>query len=145
MNDSTPVNPPAWFWIVAALLLVWNLLGVMAYINQVTMSAEKLVAMPESEQLLYQNMPLWATAAFALAVWGGILGCLLLLLRKKWATPIFIVSLSGIVVQMYHSLFIIKSTEVYGPGSLIMPIMVLLIAIFLVWMSSSSTTKNWLT
>lgn len=144
MTDSKPVKPPVWFWIVAAVLLVWNLLGVIAYIIHVTMSAEALAALPEAEQLLYQNMPVWATTAFALAVWGSTLGCLLLLLRKKWATPVLIISLVAIVVQMYHSLFVSNSMEVYGPGSAVMSIMVVLVAIFLVWMSRSSTDKGWL-
>ena len=29
---STPIKPPTWFWIVGGLALLWNLMGVMAYI-----------------------------------------------------------------------------------------------------------------
>ena len=144
MNTTTNVKPPMWFWIAAGLSLVWNLMGVMAYIAQVTMTEEALNALPEAERLLYEATPAWANGAFAFAVWGGALGCILLLIRKSIATPVLIVSLLGVVVQMYHSFFVIDSMAVYGPGDTIMPIMVVLWSIFLVWFSRSSTAKGWI-
>ena len=43
--------------------------------------------------------PSWAVAATAIAVWFGAAGCVGLLLRKRWATPLFITSLAALVVQ----------------------------------------------
>ena len=144
MSESTKVSPPVWFWIVAAICLVWNLLGVMAYISQVTMSPEDLAALPEAERLFYESRPAWATAAFAIAVWGGALGSLTLLLRKSFAFHLLLASLIGILVQMFHSFFISNSFEVFGPGRAIMPIMVIVIGIALVWFTRSSKTKGWI-
>lgn len=141
---TSPIKPPTWFWIVSVIALIWNLMGVMAYVAQMTMSPEALQALPENERAFYVGVPGWATTAFALAVWGGTLGCMLLLLRRKLATSILIISLAGIVVQMYHSFFISNSIEVYGPGGMIMPIMVLLIGIFLIWFSRMATAKDWM-
>lgn len=88
---TTPsAKPSAAFWIISVLALLWNLLGVMAYIMQVTMTPEALQALPAEQQALYTNVPAWATAAFAVAVWGSTLGCILLLLRKKLSTLFFI-------------------------------------------------------
>lgn len=141
---STSTKPATWFWIVSAIALVWNLMGVMAYVTQMTMTPEALQALPENERALYNTLPMWATAAFTLAVWGGTLGCMLLLLRRKLATLVLIASLIGIVIQMYHSLFISNSIEVYGPGGMIMPIMIIVIAIFLVWLSRKATANGWM-
>ena len=77
MSEKKIYKTPTWFMVVAVLLLVWNLLGVMAYIMQVTMSPETLAALPDAQRQLYENTPAWATAAFAIAVSGGALGCLL--------------------------------------------------------------------
>ena len=137
-------NPPVWFWIVAAVALVWNLLGVSAFVMQVSMSPEAIAALPEAEQALYENFPIWALIAFAAAVFGGAVGCILLLMRNKLAQSILIISLVGIVVQMIYNVFISGAMDVYGPGSIIMPIMVLVIAVFLVWLSRSATSKGWL-
>jgi hypothetical protein len=124
---------------------MWNLMGVMMYIMQVTMSPETLQALPEAEQQLYTNIPMWATAAFAIAVWGSTLGCILLLLRRKLANPVFTIAYFAILVQMVHSLFISKSIEVYGPGQAAsMPIMIILIGGFLIWYSRRATAMGWL-
>ncbi len=141
---STSNKPPTWFWIVGVIALIWNLMGVFAYIAQVTMSPETLQALPENERVLYESTPAWATGAFAIAVWSGALGCILLLLRRKWATTILIISLIGISVQMYHAFFIGNSIEVFGPGGLVMPVMIIAIAFFLVSFSRKATANGWL-
>lgn len=143
MVNSTN-KPNTGFWIIGIAALIWNLMGVMAYIGQAYMTDEMLEALPEDQQVLLENVPIWATAAFAFAVFGGTLGSLLLLLRKKAAIRIFILSLFGILIQMLYDLFISDSMEVYGPGSIIMPIMVIIIGFFLIWYSKNSTEKKWL-
>ena len=135
---------PVWFWIVAGLALVWNLMGVFAFAAQMTMSAEAIAALPEAEQNLYANYPAWAAVAFAFAVIGGALGCLLLLMRKKFATPVLGLSLAGILVQMIHSFVIANSMAVYGPGAVIMPIMVVVIGAALFWWSTRLKNKGWI-
>ena len=142
-EESIGALPKSFYWI-AGVALIWNLLGVGAYLSQVTMSPDALNALPEAERALYENVPAWATAAFAIAVFGGAVGCLLLLLKKALATPVLIASLLGVVVQMYHAFFVANSIEVYGPGGMIMPIMVIVIAIFLVWYSMSAKKRGWI-
>lgn len=137
-------KPVTWFWVVSGVALVWNLMGVMAYLAQVTMSPEALQALPENERTLRESLPAWSTGAFAIAVWGGTLGSVLLLLRRKLATPILILSFVGILVQMYHSLFMSNSIEVYGPGGMAMPIMVVVIGAILVWFSRKSMANGWI-
>lgn len=124
-------KPPSWFWAVAALLLIWNLLGVMAYIAQATMTPEALQAMSAAERALQLATPAWVTAAFAFAVFGGAAGCLLLLLRSRWALPALVLSLIGVVAQMIYVFFVSNSIEVYGPGGMVMPIMVIVLSICL--------------
>lgn len=141
---KTSDKPKTWFWIVSALALVWNLMGVMAYISQVTMTPEAIQALPEDQRALYDSVPSWATGAFAIAVWGGALACILLLLRRKLATVVFILSMAAILVQMYHSFFVSNSFEVFGPGGLIMPIMIVVIAAALIWFSRKTTANGWL-
>jgi hypothetical protein len=141
---TTTTKPATWFWVVSGIALVWNLMGVMAYIMQVAMSPEALQALPENERTLMLSVPAWATGAFAIAVWGSTLGSILLLVRKKIATPVLILSFAGILAQMYYNLFMSKSMEVYGPGGLAMPIMVLVFGVFLIWFSRKSTANGWI-
>ena len=143
MSKESITTVPKWFMIVAVVLLVWNLLGVMAYIMQVMMSPETLAALPQEQRQLYENTPAWATAAFAVAVNFGALGCVLLLLRKNLAGLFLQLSLAGVLVQMFHSFFISKSFEVFGPGGLVMPVMVIVIAIYLVLLAAKAKTNRW--
>ena len=144
MSENTLSPTPKWFSIVAILALVWNLFGVVAYIGRVTMGPEAFAALPEDQQAYLESTPAWATAAFAFAVWGGAIGALLLALKKAWAYPVLIVSLIGVLVQMVHSFFIANSMEVYGPGGVAMPIMVLAVGFYLVWLARSAKSKGWI-
>jgi len=144
MNQTNQQSVPAWFRIVGILAFVWNLMGVAAYLAQVRMTEADFAALPEAQRLLYETTPAWATAAFATAVFAGALGCLLLILRKSLAAPVLIVSLLAVLVQMFHAFFMSKSFEVFGPGSTIMPLMVIVIAVALVWLANKGKKYNWL-
>lgn len=136
-------TPSKWFWIVTTLLLVWNMIGVMAYVQEAMLSAGALQAMPAAERDLLQSRPAWATAAFAIAVFGGAAGCLLLLLRSRLALPVLVLSFVGVVVQMTHAFLIADSFAVYGPGGAIMPALVLAISIFLIWYARRARKRGW--
>jgi len=140
--NSTTNKPTTAFWVIGVIALVWNVMGVMAYLAQAYMTEDVLATLPEAEQALYQNIPAWATAAFAIAVFGGSLGCLLLLMKKKLAKTVFSISLLGILVQMYYNLFQSNAMEVYGPGGMVMPILVLVIGAFLIWYSQDLTKRG---
>lgn len=137
----TATSPPKWFWIVSILALIWNLLGVLAYIGQV-MAPEQLE--PAVREMI-ENRPTWATAAFATAVWGSALGCILLLARKSLAIYIFILSFIGIVVQMIYNYAVAESTYDYGPGDHVMAVMILAIGIALIMLARKAKSQSWLT
>jgi len=135
-------KPTTSFWIIGIVALIWNLMGVFAYLQQAYMTAEDLAALPLDQQALYENVPAWVTAVFALAVFGGALGCILLLLRKKLATFVLIISFISILAQMSYNFFISKAMEVYCPGDMIMPAMVIIVCAFLVWYSKKMQTQG---
>ncbi|MBV1922925.1 MAG: hypothetical protein KUG68_02735 [Flavobacteriaceae bacterium] len=141
---TTTNKPKVAFWIIAIIALIWNAMGVMAYIGQAYMTDDAKALLPEAQRELYENVPAWATAAFAIAVFGGLLGSLALIIKKKWAIPLFLLSLLGVLVQMVYNFFLSNNMDVYGPGGYIMPIMVIIIAIFLYMYSKKAKTNGWL-
>lgn len=142
---SNSINKPnAGFWVISIIGLIWNAMGANQYIQQ-TYQTDAFKAMYTEEQLtMIQNSPSWAVGAFAIAVFGGLLGCIFLLLKKKLAKTLFLISLIGIIVQMIYNLFMTSALEVYGPGGIIMPIMILVIGVFLLWFSKNTIAKGWL-
>lgn len=145
MTNTQTVKPPTWFWIVSVLALLWNLMGVWAYLADAFVSVEALGEMSQEMRELYEGRPTWVTAAYATAVWFGALGCVALLLRKKWAIPVFIISLLGLIAQQIYGFFLSNTFEVVGSSAMILPIVVLIIAIALWYFARSSTAKKWLT
>ncbi len=135
---------PVWFWVVAVAALLWNLMGVASYLGFTTMSAEAIAKLPEDQQALLTNYPVWATAAFAIAVFGGVAGSILLLLRQGFTTPVFGVSLTAIVIQMTWWLGLSGAMAVYGVRSMVMPMLVIVVGAFLLWFSMQSKSKGWL-
>jgi hypothetical protein len=146
MNVKLATKPPVWFWIVSVLALLWNLMGVMAYLGQAYMT-EDMKAEYTSEQLvLIESTPAWVTAAFAIAVWGGLLGCIALLLRKKWAKPVLMLSLIAVLIQMAYSFFMTNAAEVYGQvQGVVTPLIVIIIAVILVQFARIAEKRTWIT
>ena len=139
MEDGT-VSRVHWsFWLITGVMLIWNVMGSINFLVQ--MNPAMLASYRESERAIIESRPLWATAAFAIAVFGGALGCLLLLLRKSVAYYLFIASLLGVVVTIIHSLGIgidFSLGEILG--IILMPIVV---ATFLLWYSKWVERKGW--
>lgn len=137
-------KPKRFFWIIGIIALLWNLMGINQYVQQAYMTNSFKAMFTEEQLQLIADAPAWATAAFAIAVFGGFLGSILLLLRKKSAKIIFIISLIAILVQMYYNFFVIDSFAIYGPGAAVMPTLIIIFALFFIWFSKYSIKKNWI-
>lgn len=136
MNDET-VRGVHWsFWAIGAVALIWYLMGSANFVVQ--MSAGALPEYQEAERAIIEGRPAWATGAFALAVFGGALGCLLLLLRKPAAYHVFIASLLGVIVTSVHAVGVVG----FGLGSLLPQLMSLAVAAFLIWYAKRAGSKG---
>ncbi len=140
MNDESNSGIHWSFWAIGAIALIWNAMGVANYFMQ--MNPDVLEMYRESERAIIDGRPGWATGAFAIAVFGGALGSLLLLLRKSAATYLFIASLLGVIGAMVHTLGV--GIE-FGLGEILAIILMpLVVAAFLIWYSRHAEGKGWL-
>lgn len=144
MSGEPIGGPPRSFFIISIVAFLWNVLGVMSYIMQVTMSTETLATMPEAERALYEEIPSWVTGAFAIAVFGGLLASAGLVLRRAWCVPLYLISLVAIIVQFGYWLFVMDTIEVMGIEAVYVPLLITAVAIFLVWYSRDAKSKSWL-
>ncbi len=102
MTETSDNKLPVWFWIISVLALIWNFMGVGAFIMQLTMSDETRMKLPELERAMYAAIPTWYMIAFGIAVFAGFLGCVGLVLRKAWAVKLFILSFIAVLVQQLY-------------------------------------------
>ena len=121
-------------------MLIWNVMGCINFFVQ--MNPEMVSSYRETEQAIISGRPAWATVAFALAVFGGALGCFLLMFKKSVSFYFFIASLLGVVATMIHTLSI--GVE-FGIGEIIGIILLpLVVAAFLIWYSKYVENKGWI-
>jgi len=140
MSNKT-VSGVHWsFWVIGAIALIWNVMGVINFFVQ--MNPDVLDVYRESERAIIEGRPGWATGAFAIAVFGGALGCVLLLMRKSAAYYVFIASLLGVIVTMIHTLGVGID---FGLGEILgIILMPLVVAAFLIWYAKHAESKGWI-
>jgi hypothetical protein len=132
---------PKWFLPVSIVALLWNAIGCAAYLHDVMLTPDDIAKMSDAQQALYHSRPAWSVAATAIAVWGGAAGCLGLIWRKRWATPLLIASLAGLIVQDV-ALFMLAGAAA-APTALVLQGLVLMIAIGLVWLARKASAQGW--
>ena len=138
MNDKT-VSGLHWsFWVIGAIGLVFNLMGCMNFISQ--MNADMVASMPGAYRAIVENRPAWGTGAFAIAVFGGALGCLLLLLRKSTAFYVFVASLISAVAAQIP----LVGMAGFPVEALIGGLSQVVIGVLLIWYSKRVERKGWI-
>ncbi len=134
-------KPGILFWIFSVLALLWNMMGVKAYLDQ-AFKNESYRANFTTEQLAIMDAtPSWATAAFAIAVFAGLIGCIALLFRKKLAAILFIISLVAVIIQFSHTLSVSPIAD-QNSFELSMTVMIPLVLILLIMYAKNLTKKG---
>ncbi len=142
MNTATPLVRS--FWIVAGLLLVWNLIGDFAYLTQVRMDLSELARTDADTARLFAETPQWAWAAYAIGVWSGTAGAIALLLRRKIATLLFAVSLAGITLQFARVFLMTDLIAVKGWTAALFPLFIFAVGLFALSYTRSAAARGWL-
>lgn len=133
---------PKWFMPVAIVALLWNLIGCAAYLMDVTLTPEAVAGMSPDQRALYAARPMWAVALYAIAVWGGALGCVGLVMKKRWAKGPLLASLLGLLGQ---DIALFGMSPVAIPASAYaLQGAVLVIAVLLLLLASRASREGWL-
>lgn len=99
-NTTSRAKVPRWFWIVALLGLAWNLFGVVQFMASAQGTVDSLMSngLTKEQAELYVGLPQWMTGAFAVGVFGGVIGSILLLMRMPAAKTVFGISLAAYII-----------------------------------------------
>lgn len=139
---SNQVKPPVWYWIVSVVALLWNAAGVWNYLMQAYDKEAVMASQPPEMQPYFENIPAWATAGFAIAVFGGLFGSILLLLRKGPIQLIFIASLLGVLLQNTYWMFLSGMPQT--AGLLALPLTVIIVGVLLILLSRKAKSEGWI-
>ncbi|MBE2291356.1 MAG: sugar transporter [Xanthomonadaceae bacterium] len=144
MHTQTGAARPGAYWWIAVLALAWNLIGLAMFFIQVTLDGEQLMKLTEAQRAVHLATPGWVNLAFAFAVIGGVLGALSLLLRRRWAVPMFAISLLALLVQMVGGYAVTPAWAAYGAAGLAMPALLLVVALLQWNYARRCRARGWL-
>jgi hypothetical protein len=141
---TASAKPPAWFWIVSGIGLLWMLFGVAAWVADFAMDESALAQMSEAQQQLYRARPQWVFGVYAVAIFSGLAGVIGLLLRKAWSTLALAVSLAAVVVQFGYTFLVMDAVRLLGAGAALpFPILIFAIGLGLLWFSMYARKSGW--
>jgi uncharacterized membrane protein len=132
-SASTATKAPWHFWAVGILGTLWNSIGAFSYYMTQTRNETYLKSVPPEQLEFYFSAPSWVVAAWAIGVWGGLLGCLLLLLRKGVAVPILLASMVGAALLLIRNYVLAEGLEVVGAGGAAFAGFIVVVAFGLWW------------
>jgi len=114
MTDA-PVKTPWHIWLVGLIAVLFNFIGVFDFVMSMAQGAkyQASAGMTPDQIAHYQQMPSWMMVVWAVGVFGAFLASILLLLRRKWALPVFVLSLVAFLVSLLY-------TYVLTDGGLVM-------------------------
>ena len=137
------ITAPKWFVPVAVLALLWNLLGCFFIAQDVMLTPEDVAKLPPDMQAVNAGRELWMVIGSVVAVVAGALGSLGLVLKRRWATPLFVLSLAGLIAQDLGFVLIARTTPIPMAGWILQGV-VFVVAIALLLFARKAATAGWL-
>lgn len=120
---------PKHLWIIGVVALLWNLMGVYDYLMTQTRNEAYMSKFTPEQLEFFYGFPTLIVSAWAVAVWGGLLGAVLLLMRRGMAVWVLLASFLCMVVTAIHNFFIANGAEVMGSTGTIFSVVIFVIAL----------------
>lgn len=141
MSDQLNGHPPASYYIIAGVFLVWNIIGLLFYYQQMTLTPEAIASMGPEIAAFMDATPVWADAGYAIAVNAGVVASILLLLRKSWAFHLYVLSFLGVLVQDLDAFVLRDVAGVFGNFAYYLPSIVIIVCIAELWYTRSVANR----
>ena len=139
------IRPPLWFWIVAVLLALWQAIGCFACIQQIRLGAAAIGPVDEWSLKYYAALPVWYNWIYAVATFGGLLGCAVLIARDKRAGHLFWISFAAVIAMFGYAFMATDLIAHKGLGQVLpFPLFIAAVSAFAIWLARFSTRKGWL-
>ncbi len=108
--EKTPLH----LWMIGIFGFLWSSMGAMDYVMTQTKNEGYMSAFTPEQLSFYYGLPSWVVAAWAIAVWGEVVGSIFLLLRKRIAVWIFLASFVAMLITTFQNYVLSNGMEVVG-------------------------------
>ena len=126
---ATAHRTPWHLWLVGIMGLLWGSMGAFDYLMTQTQNESYMGQFTPDQLEFFYGFPSWVVAFWALAAWGGVLGTLLLLLKRRLAVPVLLVSFLAMIVTSIHNFFLSNGLEVMGGAGLLFSVLIFIFAL----------------
>ncbi|MEO6256521.1 MAG: hypothetical protein ABIO69_06915 [Sphingomicrobium sp.] len=140
-DDFKPRELAGWYKPAAVASLLFMALGCISYLMHVLADPASL---PLDQRAAFEAEPMWVTAAYAIAVWIGLAGAAMLVMRKKLAEPLLMVSLVAVLVWLAGLLLVTDLRENMSANDLLVAIVVTALTWTIFWFARHSRQRGWL-
>jgi hypothetical protein len=143
-DQATSNSRAPWhLWVVGIFAFLWSGMGAFDYLMTQTQSDWYMESFTPEQLDFFYGFPAWLVAFWAIAVWGGVLGAVLLLLRKKLAVPVFLVSFLSMVVTTIRNYGFANGFEIMGgAGAAVFSLLIFVFALLFYLYSRSMSGKG---
>jgi hypothetical protein len=142
-QETLFTRAPRRFYVVGVVALLWNAIGAFDYVMTRTHNAAYMSSFTPEQLDYFYGCPAWVVVAWALAVWGGVAGSVLLLMRKQLAVQVYLVSLSATLLTMLYSYDLSNGMELFGSvGTHVFNALILAVAVGLFMYAAKLTEQG---
>ena len=142
MEERFGPRPVAsWFMVAAVAALLFMALGCVSYLMHVFADP---ATMPLDQRAAYAAEPAWVTGAYAVAVWVGLAGAILLVLRRRLAEPALLLSLVATLIWLAGLVQVRDLRENMSANDLLVAIVVTALTWTIYWFARHSRMRGWL-
>jgi hypothetical protein len=127
--QRAPIPGRPWhLWLIGIIGGLWSSMGVLSFMLT-QMNVEAVMSrFPPQQREYFESFPLWTVAFWAIGVFGGVIGCLLLLLKNRLAFHALLASVIGAMVSTLGGLLLLGGMKVMAEtdalGLTLLPIFV---------------------
>ena len=142
MDDEFSPRPVAsWYMLAAVASLLITSAFCILYLMHVFADP---ASMPLDQKAAYEATPAWVIGAFGIGAWAGLVGGLLLVMRRRQAEPAMLVSLVGMIVWLAGSLIVAPLREAMSATDLVVIIAALALVWTIYWFARHSRMRGWI-
>ena len=142
MNDRFAHRPVAgWFMIGAVASLLFMILGCIGLGMHLTADP---ATMPLDQKALFQAEPNWVLAASGVGFVIGLLGAVMLVLRRRTAEPLMLVSFAGFAAWLVGMFATPDFRDLMSTNDTVVVVIIVALAWTIYWFARHSRQRGWL-
>lgn len=141
MTEGTS-KAPVWLTVGAIVLILWGLMGCASLYMHFVMGPGDGPGTTDYDRQLYASLPTWYGVVYIVAVLSGLLGAILLLMRRSAAVMLSALAVVAVIIQFGWLFLATDILAVRGTWVAYFPMFILLVQLFQLWFANRAKGKG---